>query len=266
MIVSQLSFIDVCDWGSTNMQVAYIYPYQTKLKWEKSGIFVCLATHVFSETGWWPLQALDKNRNKTKKDFPLKISLLLTAIFFAILLSESQTWPFHLLLDTLSSSVDRFSLPGEWVSEWILCLPSDWRVALYELISPSISQPRPDHNTGNFMPYEMPWRKSKVEKKKTWKGLSYQIRWFLGLFFSRTIIDVLPLVRWRIRKQKKKKKCAENIKWKSAVRSPCSASRIYVAHTFQRLRKFSTSSADNRPFQLVHFVFPFQTTWCYSRE
>ena len=32
------------------------------------------------------------------------------------------------------------------------------------------------------------------------------------------------------------------------------------------LRSRSCSPAINRPFQLVHFVFPFQTTWCYSRE
>ena len=44
----------------------------------------------------------------------------------------------------------RVWLKRGWVSEWILRLPSDWRVALYQLISPSISQPRPDHNAGNL--------------------------------------------------------------------------------------------------------------------
>ena len=38
----------------------------------------------------------------------------------------------------------------ECVSEYLDC----W-VAIYELIFPSISQPRPDHSTGNFMPYSL---------------------------------------------------------------------------------------------------------------
>ena len=43
---------------------------------------------------------------------------------------------------------------NEWMNEYFV-YPRIWRVALYELISPSISQPRPDQNTGNFMPYSL---------------------------------------------------------------------------------------------------------------